>query len=329
MRFSEAIDDYRTAARHELAHSRATYYSYVAILKQFARWLEANGHPDPPVREITPQLLRRYHFWVVGQNLRPRTIRGKLNALRALFGYLTAQGVIAENPALVIKLPRLDAAERLLVSDDDLQRLLEAAERQRTDFRCVRDRALLSVLIFGALRRSELLALKVADVNLHDQVLVVQQGKGRKSRAIPLCDEALSALRDWLAIRQSLSCRHASLFVGEGRRPVGEQGLARMLEEIKAIAGMRGDRRVLPHSIRHAAATRLLRNGADLKSIQTWLGHTDLKTTAIYLHSDEQQIRAVADLAGFRRKPESPSDDNRAAESPSRTGYWRHRRRVG
>jgi hypothetical protein len=67
MTFSEAIEDYRACARHELGHSRATYYSYVAILKQFARWLEGIGQPDPPVQAITPQLLRRYHFSVVAR----------------------------------------------------------------------------------------------------------------------------------------------------------------------------------------------------------------------------------------------------------------------
>jgi site-specific recombinase XerD len=324
MTFSEAIDDYSTCARHELGHSQATYYSYIASLKQFARWLQEHGQPDPPIGEITPQLLRRYHFAVVGQNLRPRTIRSKLNALRALFGYLAHQGIIAENPVLAVKLPKLDAAQRLLVSDDDLQKLLAAAERQRTDFRCVRDRAILSVLIFCGLRRGELINLEVPHINLEAGVLLVQQGKGKKARSIPLCTDALSALRDWLAIRLGLKCRHTYLFVSEGRRRVGEQGLAHLLEEIKAIAGMRGDRRVLPHSIRHAAATRLLRNGADLKSIQTWLGHSDLKTTAIYLHSDEQQIRSIADLARFDRQGETPV----AADSSRRAAYQRLQRRA-
>ena len=237
MTFSEAIDDYRTGARHELGHSQATYYSYIASLKQFARWLEAGGHTDPAVGAITPALLRRYYHTLSRTGLRPRTIRGKLNALRALFGYLAAQGVIPENPTLTINMPKLDAAQRLLVSDDDLEKLLEAAERQRTDFRCVRDRAMLAVLIFGGLRRAELLGLEVPHLNVEDGVLLVQQGKGKKARAIPLCPEAVAMLRDWRAIREGLKCRHSFLFVNEGRRRVGEQGLARMLEEIKAIAG--------------------------------------------------------------------------------------------
>jgi site-specific recombinase XerD len=107
MTFSEAIDDYHTHARHEPGHSQATYYSYVATFKQVAHWLKESGHSDPLIQEITPQLLRRYYFSITGQNLRPRTIRGKLVALRALFGYLTAQGVIPENPMLAIKMPRL------------------------------------------------------------------------------------------------------------------------------------------------------------------------------------------------------------------------------
>jgi site-specific recombinase XerD len=322
MTFSEAIDDYRTGARHELGHSQATYYAYVATYQQFARWLAAAGQPDPPIRESTSQLLRRYYFSIAGQNLRPRTIRGKLVALRALFGYLAAQGVIPENPALALKLPRLDAAQRYLVGDDDLQKLLEATEKQRSDFRCMRDRALLSTLIFCGLRRAELLDLEVRQVNLEEKLLLVQQGKGSRSRAVPLCQEVLSALRDWMAIRLTLKCRHDFLFVSEGRRRIGNQGLTSIVEEVKAVAGLRGDPRIKPHSIRHAAATRLLRNGADVRSIQAWLGHSDLKTTAVYLHTDQQQIRGLAELAGFQRQP----DPTAVPERPTRAEHRRLRR---
>jgi integrase/recombinase XerD len=169
------------------------------------------------------------HFLVVGQNLRHRTIRGKLNALRALFRYLTDQGVIPENPALAVKMPRLNAAQRLLVSDEDLQKLLAAAGRQRTDFRRMRDRAILAVLIYCGLRRAEHAHLEVQHVNPEMGVLLVQQGKGKKARSIPLCADALPILRDWLANRQGLQCRHPWLFVSEDRRRVGKQGLVRML----------------------------------------------------------------------------------------------------
>jgi site-specific recombinase XerD len=267
MVLSEAIRDFAAYSRHELGHTRKTNLCYLSRQRNFARWLEEQGHSDPPVHEISPELIRRYFYSLSARRLRPRTVRSAMNGIRALFAYLVHMGGLKQDPAREINLPKLDAATRRLVSDEDLRQLLEAAGRQRLDFRCVRDRALLAVLIYCGLRRQELLDLLVGSINLADQSLLVQQGKGQKSRVVPLCEEALTALREWIAMRQQMVCRHEYLFVGQGRRRVGHNSLTTIIEEIKAIAGMRGDPRIKPHSIRHAAATRLMRNGADIRSI--------------------------------------------------------------
>jgi site-specific recombinase XerD len=133
-----------------------------------------------------------------------------------------------------------------------------------------------------------------------------------------------------MAMRQQMVCRHEHLFVGHGRRRVGHNSLSTILEEIKAIAGMRGDPRIKPHSIRHAAATRLMRNGADIRSIQAWLGHSDLKTTAIYLHTDEHQVRKIANLAGLQSSEGNglaAQGEEKGRGSEARQEYFRHRRR--
>lgn len=328
MVLSEAIEDYGQFIRHELGHAKTTYHAYVSWQRNFARWLEAQGHPDPQVTEISPDLVRRWSYGMSSRNLRPRTIRGALHALRALFAWLHEKGAVPANPAKEVRLPKKDAAQRLLVTDEDLARLLEAAGRQRTDFRCVRDRAVLSVLIFCGLRRQEFLDLEIGSVNLQDKSLLVQQGKGKKSRVVYLCDEAQTALREWLAMRQQIKCRHTYLFIGETKAHFGEVSLRTMLEEVKAIAGFRGDPRIKPHSIRHAAATRLLRNGADIRSIQAWLGHSQLQTTAVYLHTDEQQVRKIAPLAGLQPppKPAAPEAASSTVRSEQRASLLRQRR---
>jgi site-specific recombinase XerD len=329
MVLSDATQDYLEYARHELGHTPSTHLSYQSWLRNFARWLGENGFPDPPVAEVSTALVRRYSYALSARGLRPRTTRGALCAIRGLFTYLVEMGGLETNPALEVRLPKKDAATRLIVTDEDLVKLLEAAERQNSNFRCLRDRAVLSAFIFCGLRRQELLDLTVDALNLQDQSLLVQQGKGRKSRTIYLCDEALAAFREWLAVRRPMKCRHDYLFVDEGRRHVGEQGLCQMLEEVKAIAGLKGDPRVKPHSIRHAAATRLMRNGADIRSIQAFLGHSQLQTTAIYLHTDEQQVRKIAPLAGLASSQPAPP----TAAAPMREGrgasYLRRRRSSG
>ena len=144
-----------------------------------------------------------------------------------------------------------------------------------------------------------------------------------KARTVYLCDEASEALRTWLELRKAISTTHDALFVVEDKRRFGETTLAHMLDEVKAIAGMKDVPRIQPHSIRHAAATRLMRNGADLKSIQQWLAHTQLQTTAVYLHTDEQQARKIAPLAGLKASEETPASPQ---DPKGRSPYqWRRR----
>lgn len=139
---------------------------------------------------------------------------------------------LPSNSATELRLPKKNAAQRLLVKDEDLEKLLEASGRQRTEFRCVRDRAVLAVLIFCALRRQELLDLSVTSVNLTAGSLLVEHGKGDKSRTIFLCAEAKQALRAWLAFRQQAKYRHDRLFVTEVHQPFGENSLAHILSRV-------------------------------------------------------------------------------------------------
>ena len=179
MVLSEAISDFRAYARAEPGHTSSPCYCYTSWQNNFARWLADQGLPDPPIQQIPANLVRRYSHHLTGKNDRPRTIRGALHASRSLFDSLTRNGAVPTNPAREVRLPKKDAATRLLVTDEDLLALLEAADRQASDCRCVRDRAVLSALIFCGLRRHEFLDLRIGSVNLADQSLLVQQGKGQ------------------------------------------------------------------------------------------------------------------------------------------------------
>jgi integrase/recombinase XerC len=321
MFLSEAIQDFARYSLVVKGYARKTHVTYQNRQRQFANWLaERKNIPDIQVHDITPELLREYVYHLSGPDARrdmalssarssrsaprhrPRTIRAAMNAVRALFFYLERVGVIdpKENPTVEVELPKMDAATRLLVSDEDLMRLLEATERLHSEFRRVRDRAILAALIYCGLRRQELLNLRVSDVNIEDRSLLVQRGKGQKSRVIPLCQEVVPPLLEWMAMRRKLTrCQHDALFATDQHQRVGDNTLRHLLEEVKAIAGMRDDPRIKPHSIRHAAATRMLRNGADIKSIQAFLGHSLLQTTSIYLHGSEHQVRKVIDTVGL------------------------------
>lgn len=297
MLLREAIEDYLLYLQHEQSASKATIRTYRPSLRRFLEWVQANGHPIPTIQDITTPLARRYLYSLSEQGLRPRSRLRYWLPLRSLFRMLVEHGALKENPLASIALPKKDPAQRLLVTDEELGRVLEAAGRQRCAWRAARDQAVLAVLIFTGVRRGELINLRVGDVRLVEKLLQVTNGKGGKARAIPLCSEAVIFLAKWLEVRPQV--QHDYLFVTDEVRRLAENGLHALLENAKTIAGLAGADNVKPHSIRHAAATRLMQNGADLRSVMAWLGHSNLQTTAIYLHTDEARLQSIAHLASL------------------------------
>lgn len=295
---SSAIDVYLEYLEHEQHASRTTRYGYAAYLRRFARFVVERHQTEVAVAEVVVDDVRAYLYSLSRQGLRPRTLRTALYPVRGLFALAVERGYRPDNPAGAVKLPKKDAAVRETVSDEELERLLAGCDREPDPTRGTMLKALLAVLIFGGVRRQELLDLKVADVDLKEKRLLVRSGKGSKSRSLFLCQACVDALRAWLAVRPR--AKHDYLFLVDSRRRLGEVGLGTLIEEAKALADLRDHGNIKPHAMRHAAATRLLRNGADLRSIQQFLGHSQLQTTAIYLHTDEQQLQRISELGGFR-----------------------------
>jgi integrase/recombinase XerC len=262
--------------------------------------------------------VRDYLYTLSRQGLRPRTLRGAICPVRNLLALAVERGYRFDNPAASLRLPKKDAAVRRTVSDEEIALLLAGVEREADNTVRAMMGALLAVLVYTALRRQELLDLDVTDVDLTERRLTVRRGKGSKRRAVPLSQDCSRALRDWLEVRQALGCRHSGLFITDRGRRLGENGLATIFEKARALADLRGARHVTPHAIRHAAATRMLKNGADLRSIQHILGHTNIQTTQVYLHTDEQQLQRVAELASLgesrRTEPPAPQPGGRRRE---------------
>lgn len=203
------------------------------------------------------------------------------------------------------------------MTDDELLQVLEARGRQRCAWRAARDQAALAVLIYTGLRRAEMIDLKLGDLRLAEGTLYVASGKGNKARTVPLCREARAYLARWLELRPGV--RHDYLFVTDDARRLAENGLKALLERAKTVAGMPGAENIKPHSIRHAAATRLMQNGADLRSVMAWLGHSNLQTTAVYLHTSEARLQSIADFASIR-SPTVPPGETAGDRQPAPRG---------
>ncbi|MEO7716670.1 MAG: tyrosine-type recombinase/integrase [Capsulimonas sp.] len=329
---SDAVADYLRYIQFERGLSKTTQSSYGCYIRRFLSWLSTNGYAEPSLTTFNSTVLRRY-LYAVSEGKRPRTVRSAFHPLRGLAVFLKEQNLLTENPCEAIKLPKKDAAHRLLVSDDEVAQLLLACERQREVRRRALSRAMISVLVYAGLRRQELIDLKVSDIHAGGEpTITVRSGKGGKSRTIYPCRECMAALGEWLAVREE--CSHDWLWARDRSHRMGDAGVASTLETVKAIAGLGGHDNIKPHSLRHNCATRLLRNGADLRSIQALLGHSQLETTAVYLHTDAERLRQISELGSLNGRnylptqPQSATEPRETAKSNGRLSGFVQRRRT-
>src|SRR5439155_22479070 len=172
--------------------------------------------------------VREYFYRLSRKGLRPRTLPGAICPVRNLFSLAIDRGYRQNNPAATLKLPKRDAPVRATVSDEELVRLVAGVEREPDGTRRAMCRALIAVLVYTAVRRQEVLDLKVGDVDLNERRLTIRHGKGNKRRAVPLGKDCARALREWLAVRAGLGCKHEALFIRDRTRKLGETGLTKL-----------------------------------------------------------------------------------------------------
>jgi integrase/recombinase XerD len=244
--------------------------------------------------------LDRFVQELSGQGLSPRSVGRAVAAVRSFYRFVTLERRRDSNPAEDLQAPRAWPALPKFLSAEDVDRLLQTPDT--TTVRGLRDRALIELLYATGLRVSELVQLRVADVNL-DAAYLSCTGKGGKQRIVPIGDEAGSWVRRYLSTaRPALLGRNASgtstaserLFVNaRGGRALSRVGFWKILKQYAKQTGL--GRALSPHVLRHSFATHLLDRGADLRAIQLMLGHADLSTTQIYTHVLEARLRVVYD----------------------------------
>ena len=296
MTLKSLMEDYLRYVLHERGLSVNTHKSYQSQLRHYHKWLTENGYPEPEKECLAVTVLRRYLYYLSEKGLRPRTIRSYFDPLEGLGEYFIEHKMLEENPVKKLTMPQLDAARRDLVSNEEVYGLLEAVERGRNPRKVALSRALLNIVIFSGLRRSEFLDLRMGDLNLKDKSLLVRSGKGSKSRTIYLPDRAIESIREYLVFRPQ-DCSHDFLLAVDRKRRLYDTSMLNILENVKTVAGFGGRDNIKPHSLRHWRATDLLRAGADLKTVSAFLGHAQLQTTSIYLHTNEEQCRGIAELS--------------------------------
>lgn len=218
----------------------------------------------------------------------PSTVRPQVAACRAFCAWLIEEGWMTSNPFARIPLPKVKPVVRQPVPDKIIRKLLDTTDKlKRSAHYRARAKAVLCVLSYAALRRGELLNLRVADVDFNRDCITVRNGKGGKLRNVYPCTECIEALRDYYALRPiSLSDK---FFVCNRRRAMALAGLGRIIDECKTAAQI--TTRITPHMFRHSSATRDADRGVPLPIIQAKLGHKRIETTAIYIHANERSAR--------------------------------------
>jgi integrase/recombinase XerC len=271
--------------------SEHTLRAYRADLSQFTESL--TRRPAPPDRASAIDLLavREWLSDLYRRKLSPATMRRKLAALRSFFEFVVRSGEADLNTARLLATPKAPAALPRVMTAEQTGNLLDTASRQPRGPTLDRDLAILEMLYGCGLRVSELIGVNLDDIDFGDRWIRVR-GKGRKERQVPLPSRAAQALDRYLAGRPSKMTERA-VFVNRGGRRLTDRTVRNIVKTY--ATHFAGDSSIHPHSFRHAYATHLLADGADLRAIQELLGHARLSTTQKYTKVTLTELMAVYD----------------------------------
>ena len=296
MYMSELISDYIEHLEVEGGRSAHTASNYTLYLERFVEFTN-----DITVDKITPEVVRKYRLWLnryeneSGQNLALITQNYHLIALRGFLIYLSLRDIPSLNADKIV-LPKTVRQQVTFLHFDEVTRLIE--QINTSDEQGLRDRAIIELLFSSGLRVSELVNLNRDHINLKRREFMVR-GKGQKDRPVFVSTGAAEHVGNYLEARQdsliplflSYSRNHGQASTSGDYRRLSARSIQRMISQYARLAGI--TKHVSPHTMRHSFATDLLMNGADLRSVQAMLGHSNISTTQIYTHVTDQHLKDV------------------------------------
>lgn len=293
-----AIRESAAAYLAELARrgaSEHTLRNYRSDLEQFANYFEPAGAEPPEIEQLDLPSMREWLASLYDRKLADVSVRRNLAAVRGLFKFLRQEGVLETNVAARLRTPK--AKQRLpeVMSAEKTNRLIDAVEAGEPVEKPSRERdlAMLELLYGCGIRVGELVGVDLDDIDLGEGWLRVR-GKGNKERQVPVPERAAAAVERYLAVRR-VPFEERALFLNSRNRRLTDRQVRRLVKFYALV--VTGDSSVHPHSFRHAYATHLLNDGADLRSIQELLGHARLSTTQKYTQVSLKDLQAVYDRA--------------------------------
>lgn len=288
----EAMQDVLSAYENYLVNkkraSQNTVSSYMRDVRQFAVYLDEQCSMD--ILDVEKDTVGGYLQWLTGQGKSPATVSRSLASIKSLFNFLVSEQILEVNPAQDVQTVKAEKKLPQVLTGKEVELLL--AQPQCTDMKGYRDKAMLELLYATGIRVSELISMNVSDVSL-DGGFVRCTGKG-KERIIPLYPAAVTALSEYIRnIRPNMIAAYdeQALFVNLNGERMSRQGFWKIIKHYQEKAQI--DKDITPHTLRHSFATHLLENGADLRSIQEMLGHSDISSTQVYAQLVRQNLKYV------------------------------------
>jgi len=280
---ADAYMDYLTIEKGLSANSITAYGTDLA---SYINYLSDNGIEE--IRDADTTAILGWLVYLTRQGLSAKSRARYLVSIRGFYKYLAAEKLITANPLKDIDIPKTGRHLPGVISVNEVEALLNACEA--TTPKGQRNLAMMEIMYGAGLRVSELVFLKVVDANL-DAGLVRVMGKGAKERIVPIGSKAKDAARLWLDQGRPMALKQLSsdfLFIARAGQPMTRQAFWKIIKKYALVAGI--VRPISPHTLRHSFATHLIEGGADLRSVQTMLGHSDISTTQIYTHISREYL---------------------------------------
>ncbi|MEO0096538.1 MAG: site-specific tyrosine recombinase XerD [candidate division WOR-3 bacterium] len=276
--------------------SKVSAEFYLSDTKEFLNWLKKN------LEDTSEEEIKKFIRYLGEKKRNSSTVARKISSLRSFFYFLNKEGVISKNPLEEIEAPKLKRKLPTVLTISEIEKLFNTLENKK-DLEGIRAKAMLELLYATGIRVSELLNLKINDLNLEEGFIRVF-GKRDKERIVPMGEPAILAIKEYLnLVRPSLLNKKdisiPYLFLNQRGKKLTRMGFWKILKKYVKLASI--EKKITPHTFRHTFATHLLEGGANLRVVQELLGHSNISTTQIYTKINKEYLRQIYDAFHPRR----------------------------
>ncbi len=286
----ENIDEFISYLHNVKKLSNNTEVSYRRDLNKMQSYMDSVGVRS--VTDVTPEELHDYIIYLEKNGFATATVSRSVASMKAFYSYLYKQGRIQDDVTAVLKSPKIEKKMPDVLSMEEVARLLDEPSGESP--KEIRDKAMLELLYATGIRVTELISLSLSDVNTQMCYIICRDPHQNKERMIPFGSKARMALMNYFAKSRPVFVKDQNctvLFTNCSGKTMSRQGFWKLIKHYAARAGIDAD--ITPHTLRHSFAAHLVENGANLRAVQEMLGHSDISTTQIYAHLNNNRLRQV------------------------------------